>query len=59
MTDREWFVSYDVTHRAIELQHRGDDPALISRDEALVLRGELLAAVTAANEHRFLDGVDS
>lgn len=49
LTNREWFVSYDVTARSIIVQKAGEDEQQITSDEALALRDDLLAAVVAEN----------
>ena len=59
MTDRHWFVSYDVTARTITLTFFGEDEHPITYEEASALRDELLAACVAENEHRVLRGEDS
>lgn len=56
MTEREWFVSYDVTERQIVLQRSGEDPQTVDPAEVLDLRADLLAAGVAASEHRVLRG---
>ena len=58
MSDREWFVSYDVTERSIILHRSGEDPHPVSFDEVDALRADLLAAGVAENEHRVLLGDD-
>lgn len=55
-SERCWFVSYDVTGRAIVLQYVGEDEHQIVHHEAGAVRDELLAAMVAENEHRVLRG---